>query len=340
MDPLTQGLTGIIAGQAAARRRTIRQASLAGLIGGILPDADVFLHVPHDPLFNLLIHRHFTHSLIFIPLGGFIAALAAWLLMKRRPGFTRVYLFATLGYGTGGLLDACTSYGTYLYWPFSRSRVAWDAIAIIDPIYTLILAAACFLAFRKRSRGIALFGLILGLCYLGAGFYARDTAARILMDTAGHRGHKVDRIRVMPTLGNLILWRGIYQSGDAFHIDGVRLGIFGVHRVYAGPVIQKFEPRTDVPPQISDAALRDMKRFSHFADGYVFQFKDDPLIIGDLRYSLLPHQAEPLWGLVVAPEKPDKPESSPNPSTKLKYFKRLNLQTLKYFGQMLLGSYP
>ena len=130
MDPFTHGLTGIIAGQAAARHRTIRQASLAGLIGGMLPDADVFLHIPNDPLFNLLIHRHFTHSLIFIPLGGFIAALAAWLLMKRRPGFTWVYLFATLDTAPAvswmlaqatGL--TCTGPSPALVWPGTPLRL-------------------------------------------------------------------------------------------------------------------------------------------------------------------------------------------------------------------------
>lgn len=336
MDPLTQGITGIIAGQSAAGRERIREATLAGLIGGILPDADVLIHVPGDPLFNLMIHRHFTHSLIFIPIGGLLAAFLAWLLMRREPNFWRIYLFAALGYATGGLLDACTSYGTHLYWPFSGHRTAWDAIAIIDPLFTLILALACFSAFRKKTRAIALIGLVLGLSYLGTGFYARHAATDVLLDAAQKRGHTVCRIRLMPTLGNLILWRGVYEtpgSGDtaAFHVNAVRLGIFKEHRLYPGPTVQKFTPEGLTPNPISQQILFDIRRFSRFADGYIFQFQKSPLIIGDLRYAMLPQQSEPLWGLVIPPAHQGR-------RTQLKYFDRLDAKTFRDFRQMLAGA--
>ena len=42
-----------------------------------------------------------------------------------------------LGYGTGGLLDTCTSYGTHLLWPFSTTPMAWSIIAIVDPVFTV-----------------------------------------------------------------------------------------------------------------------------------------------------------------------------------------------------------
>lgn len=331
MDPLTQGLAGIIAGQSAAGRERIREATLAGLIGGLLPDADVFIHIPDDPLFNLLIHRHFTHSLIFIPIGGLLAAFLAWLLMRRRPGFKRIYLFAVLGYATGGLLDACTSYGTHLYWPFSGHRAAWDAIAIIDPLFTLILALACFFAFRRKARTIALIGLLLGLGYLGTGFFARHTAAGVLLDAAQKRGHTVCRIRLMPTLGNLILWRGVYETGQNFHVDAVRLGIFQKHRIYPGPAVQKFNPEGLPSHPVSPRILRDIRRFSYFADGYIYPFQENPLIIGDLRYAMLPQQTEPLWGLVIRPENQGR-------KTRLEYFKRLDSKTFRDFRQMLVGA--
>ena len=40
-----------------------------------------------------------------------------------------------MGAITHGLIDACTSYGTLLYWPISHHRESWDIISIIDPIF-------------------------------------------------------------------------------------------------------------------------------------------------------------------------------------------------------------
>ena len=42
-------------------------------------------------------------------------------------GFT--YLFCLLGYATHGMLDACTSYGTQLLWPFTNHRYAFNTIS-------------------------------------------------------------------------------------------------------------------------------------------------------------------------------------------------------------------
>jgi len=333
MDPFTQGLTGIIAAQAPADNKTIRQATVAGLIGGMLPDTDIFIHAANDPLFNLLIHRHFTHSLIFIPIGGLIAALIAWLLLRRRLGFLKTYFFATLGYATGGLLDACTSYGTYLYWPFSDQRVAWDNIAIIDPVYSLILLLSAIIAYRKKMRRFARIGLALALCYLIIGVAARNAATRVLLDTAHHRGHQIERIRVMPTIGNLILWRGVYENSGRFHVNGIRLGLFGPHHVYAGPAVPEYQTNQCASGSKGALACRNIQRFAHFSDGYVFAYTKAPLIIGDLRYSMLPHEIVPLWGLVAHPQDPAK-------QSQLKYFDQIEPKTLKAFWQMLTGAYP
>ncbi|MDB2316436.1 metal-dependent hydrolase, partial [Luminiphilus sp.] len=42
--------------------------------------------------------------------------------------YQQVWLVALVGYATHGLLDACTTYGTMLLWPFSDARIAWSNI--------------------------------------------------------------------------------------------------------------------------------------------------------------------------------------------------------------------
>ena len=70
MDPVTQGTVGAIFAQAVAHKRTAVWAAVCGLLGGLAPDLDVLIRSENDPLLFLEYHRQFTHSLIFIPVGG------------------------------------------------------------------------------------------------------------------------------------------------------------------------------------------------------------------------------------------------------------------------------
>jgi inner membrane protein len=121
MDILTQGLLGSAMAQAGAKEGEYKPAALIGFGAGLLADADVLIRSSNDSLLALEFHRHFTHSLVFIPFGAAIAAGLMWPLAKKHLAFRRVYVFCLLGYCLSGLLDACTSYGTHLLWPFSEA---------------------------------------------------------------------------------------------------------------------------------------------------------------------------------------------------------------------------
>ena len=142
MDPLTQGLIGAAVPQAVTpNRRLLLRAGFLGLIAGMLPDLDVLIRSSSDPLLFLEYHRQFSHSIFFIPVGGLVCAGLFYLLLRRRIDlpFKMVWLYSTLGYGTHGLLDAFTSYGTILGWPFSEERVSFGIISVVDPLFTLPL---------------------------------------------------------------------------------------------------------------------------------------------------------------------------------------------------------
>ena len=92
------------------------------------PDLDVLIRSSHDPLLFLEYHRQFTHSLFFIPVGALICALAFYPVTRRALSFRETWILSALGYATHGLLDACTTYGTLLLWPFSQERFAWHNV--------------------------------------------------------------------------------------------------------------------------------------------------------------------------------------------------------------------
>jgi inner membrane protein len=141
MDPLTQGALGAAFAQAGTRRRyeVVRDASIIGALAGMAPDLDVLIQSSSDPLLFLEYHRHFTHALAFIPIGALICAGVFYYFVRKRLHFQQVYLFSLLGYGSHAILDACTTYGTQLLWPFSSARAAWNLISVVDPLFSVPL---------------------------------------------------------------------------------------------------------------------------------------------------------------------------------------------------------
>ena len=297
MDLLTQGLLGGAMASAAAKRSEVRYAMASGAAAALLADADVFIASQHDSLLNVEFHRHFSHSLVFIPIGALIASLLLWPLLRKRLGFARIYLYALLGYATSGLLDACTSYGTHLLWPFSDERFAWSIIAIVDPVFSITLLVALIIGFRRCQPGPARVGLGLAGAYLLLGLWQHQRALDAAVELAASRGHPVERALVKPTLANLLLWRSVYQSGDRFYVDAVRVGA-GSSRTYPGQSVARFDPDRDLPEIPSDSKLRnDIARFSTLADGFVIRDPARDRVLTDVRYSMLPTSVRPMWGL-------------------------------------------
>lgn len=299
MDPITQGALGAVAAASLASAPRVRVAALLGWVGGMLPDADVFIRSASDPLLSIEYHRHFTHSLVFIPVGGLICAAALWWFVRKRLPFPLVYLYATAGYATGGLLDACTSYGTQLLWPFSDLRVSWNIIAIVDPLFTLPLIVLVGLACHRRRPMWTRWAAGFALAYLAFGVIQRERASGVQHRLAVERGHHdITRATVKPTIGNLIVWRSLYRHEGIYHVDAIRIGFFRFSKIYAGDTVAEFDHAAAVAALPADSVLaHDIRRFAHFSEDYVVALPGRESFLTDLRYSPAPHSLEPLWGI-------------------------------------------
>ncbi|ATX81387.1 inner membrane protein [Mariprofundus ferrinatatus] len=298
MDIVTQGLAGAVLAQSFSKQHETRMAMGIGFLAGLLADIDaLFTQSETDPLLQLDFHRHFTHSLFFIPAGGLIAALLMWPVLKKHLPFKRLLVFTTAGYGTSGLIDACTSYGTSLLWPLSDERISWNIISILDPLFSIALIAAILFAAVKRTPRYAVFGICFAISYLLVGFAQHERVEAMAMAAAEARGHHVERIEIKPTMGNLILWRSIYEADGHFYVDAFRAGL-DEEKIYQGESTKRFE-LADLPQLSRDSVVaEDIKRFDFFSDGYIaLHQSDDVSIIGDIRYSMLPTSAKPIWGI-------------------------------------------
>lgn len=306
MDLLTQGLLGGTLALAASKREHARAAAAVGFGAGMLADADILIRAGDDPLLNVEFHRHFSHALIFIPVGALIAAVILWPLLRNRLGFGRLYGFALLGYATSGLLDACTSYGTQLLWPFSGERIAWSIIAIVDPLFSLVLVVALLLGIRYRRAIPARAGLALCGLYLAFGAWQHHNALDAARELALQRGHQVERLMVKPTIANLVLWRSVYLANDRYHVDAIRIAP-GPERVYAGTSLPRFERARDLAALAPDTVLAiDIQRFERLADGYVVIDPKRKNVLSDIRYSMLPTAVKPMWGIELDLEAPSR----------------------------------
>ncbi|MFV0277499.1 MAG: metal-dependent hydrolase [Parahaliea sp.] len=302
MDPLTQGVLGAALPQSAARRRQAAGAGLLGFFAGMAPDLDVLISSSSDPLLFLEYHRQDTHSLLFIPFGGLLCALVLHALIGRRRGFGfgRSYLFCTLGYATHGLLDACTTYGTLLLWPFSEVRIAWNNVSIIDPLFTLPVLVLVLLAGLRKQPVLARFALVWALAYLALGVFQREEARAIGAQLARERGHVPQQLDAKPSFGNLLLWKVVYRSGGRYYVDAVRTGF--APRVYPGDSVAVLDTPRDLPWLAADSQqARDLERFSWFSGGYVALDPQHANRVIDIRYSLLPNTIAPLWSIELDP---------------------------------------
>ena len=252
MDIVTQGLLGATMAQAAAKPEQTRLALLVGFCAPLLADADALIRSNNDPLLFLEYHRHFSHSLVFIPFGALLASLLLWPLLRTRLAFKQIYFYALVSYATAGFLDACTSYGTHLLWPFSD--LAWSIIAIFDPLFSLALIVAITFAAVKHQPLAARIGIGFVAVYLLLGVIQHERATSLAQSQAQQRGHIAERLVVKPTLGNLVLWRSVYETKGMYYVDAVRVGLLGNNHVFSGGKIQAFDLKRDLP-QLSEQSI-------------------------------------------------------------------------------------
>lgn len=306
MDLITQGLLGATAAQACAKPNEIRLASIVGFCAPLLADADALIRSAEDPLMFLENHRHFTHALAFIPVGALLASLLLWPFLGKHSGFKKIYRYAFIGYATAGFLDACTSYGTHLLWPFNDDRIAWSIISIFDPIFSMALIAAIVVGVLKYQPFAARIGLVFAVAYLSLGALQHHRAEAFAHDHAQQRGHTTERLIVKPTIGNLLLWRSVYESDGMYYVNAVRVGLPYSGRIFKGEMVQAFEVNRDLPQLANQAVVyRDIQRFEFFSDGFLAWHPERPNVLGDVRYSMMPTSIRPLWGIELNLDAPD-----------------------------------
>jgi inner membrane protein len=305
MDPVTHGLIGASVSQSVVSKEDLRPAAIIGVISAMLADLDVFIIDSADPLLNIELHRQFSHSFIFIPIGALIAAGLLWYFFRKKISFLKIYLLSFLGYATAGIVDTFTSYGTKLLWPFLDTRYSWDLISVFDPLFSAVILGLVIFTLYKKNPKISWFVWGWVVLYLSLALIQQQRGQSIAKTIAEQQNHEIEHLVVKPTLGNQLLWSIRYVSQDTLHAYGVRLGLFS-NKVYQGDAAPLLNWQQQYHKFQGTTLYEDIQRFEKLSEGYLIQHPDKKNIIGDGRYAMLPTKMSPLWGIKVDTTQPQK----------------------------------
>lgn len=289
---------GAVIGQAFFARTLGRRALGWGAALSMLPDIDVLVIPVLGGLSEWRYHRTATHALTVAPVA---AACIGWALWRRsgRGGVRSWILLAAAALLAHPLADAFTSYGTVLFWP-SPTRYAWDAVPIVDVLFSgaLILALVLGRLWRGRPNAAAWAGagaLAFLAAYEAYGLHLNrraETEARRQLEAAGRR---VGDVHAYPVLFLPWLRRIVAEEPPGYSV--------GWLSTWRPQAIEWYTLHSaDGPPVDAARRLDDVRMFEWFAmDQTRYAVEDHGAEVWveayDLRYGFPNEPQRGLWGV-------------------------------------------
>lgn len=298
MDTLTHIVLGATLGEALAGPELRKRAMLFGAIAQSIPDIDVVAALWLDPASDLMAHRGFTHSILFVALLSPLLALAGdrW---NRNSGLSRQgwLIFFGVQMMTHIFLDSFNAYGTGWFEPFSHQRISFNVLFVVDPLYTiwLVVSAVVLLALAnsKPSRARwAWFGLVMSSLYLFCAVATKtiiNTEARKSLVTQSIQYHSYF---TTPTPFNSLLFFVVAADAKGYHV--------GYRSIFDRSPRTEFQyfPKNDSLLDLvrARADVDALIRFSQ--DRYTISRVEDALLFNDLRFGQMEGWKNPKAGFV------------------------------------------
>tara|TARA_B100000809_G_C15052282_1_gene499361 strand:+ start:161 stop:1186 length:1026 start_codon:yes stop_codon:yes gene_type:complete len=293
MDSLTQIVLGAACGEAVLGKKIGNKALLFGAIGGTIPDLDVFFGrlFYSNEIDIMLFHRGFMHSILFSILAAFILG---WLVHKlynngkrlhttTQKDWIQLFFWALF---THPLLDCFTPYGTQLFAPFSNYRVAFNNIAVADPLYTVpfLIAMIVLLFYKRQSNKRRLcfkVGVGLSSMYMLFTIFNKLHIDSVFKASLVQNSFNYNRFSTQPSILNNVLWYGIAETDSTYQVGYYSL--LDTADEFSG--WQTFPKKRDLNPE----EYQDVKDLAWFSNDYynVESEENGDYIYKDLRYPLI-----------------------------------------------------
>lgn len=180
---------------------------------------------------GLIIMLSGVFSISKLVIGLAIILLSVWIIFKRytRPSYAPatasmkewiiMFLWVLI---THPILDCFTTYGTQILLPFSNQRVAFNNIAVADPLYTLpfLICLLIAMVYPKNDLQRTVWnrrGLIISCLYMGLTIFNKTRINTIFENSISRAGIEATRYTTSPTILNNVLWSGVAETDTAYY---------------------------------------------------------------------------------------------------------------------------
>ena len=284
MDSITHIALGACMGEAFLDRKLGKKAMIWGAVAQSVPDIDFVASFWMNTSGNLLAHRGFTHSFLFVAIiAVFFSLIAERWHRPQNINFKKWFIFF------GGVIfghvfiDAFNNYGVGWFEPFSHKRISFNTIYVADPFFSIWPALAILLLIiSKRSwihrRKWWMMGLVMSGIYLLYCLFNKTMIDRDVRYILKKQNIQYTRYFTTPTALQNWLWYVVAGNDSGYHI--------GYRSVFDSKKQIDFEyfPRSDaLLDSVEDTeALQKLKRFSQ--EFYTAEKWNDTLVFNDLRF--------------------------------------------------------
>lgn len=284
MDSLTHIVLGACIGEVFAGKQVGKKAMLWGALTQSLPDIDFIASFWLNPVNDLLAHRGFTHSFLFIiVVTPFVAMLAERWHRPHDISLKKWILFFGTEMLVHVLLDGLNAYGTGWFEPFSHYRASLDLLFVADPLFSIWpgIAFVVLLVLKNNHparRKWAVMTFVLCGAYIGLGVINKSVVDRSVKQMARREGITWHRYLSTPTPLNNILWYVVLEDSTGYH-----LGYRSVFDRDSSMVFTYFPRNEKFLEPIED--LEDANRLVRFSQGYyTIERWDSTIVFNDLRF--------------------------------------------------------
>lgn len=287
MDSLTQIILGAAVAEAVGGKKLGNKAPLWGAIAGTIPDLDVFLRFLYDPIDAALVHRGFSHSILFAVLCSPVFAYVVHRIYKQKYAYkTWLWLFF-FGIITHPILDMFTNYGTQFLWPLDY-RITFNTVFVVDPLYTLpfglcVLIVLFLKSTNKWRSKINWTGIFYSSAYLIWGVVVKLVILSNSTSYFSKANYFTENEMVTPMPLTSFYWMMLGEDKENYYV-GYK-SIFKPFQVKDIDVLPKNKFKIDSLVWNGDDNTNKLKFISN--NYYNLEVKKDTVVFYDLRFGVV-----------------------------------------------------